>query len=37
MRLLYLKLVGIAVQDLVTADIALKLANKSGIGLEITL
>jgi ornithine cyclodeaminase/alanine dehydrogenase-like protein (mu-crystallin family) len=31
------KSVGIAVQDLVTADLALRLAEKSGIGQKITL
>lgn len=31
------KSVGIAVQDLVTADLALKLARTSGVGMEITL
>lgn len=31
------KSVGIAVQDLVTADLALRLAEKAGIGQEITL
>jgi len=31
------KSVGIAVQDLMTADLALKLANKSGVGQEVGL
>jgi ornithine cyclodeaminase/alanine dehydrogenase-like protein (mu-crystallin family) len=31
------KSVGMAVQDLVTADLTLRLAEKSGIGKKITL